>query len=154
MASKKKPTATMDGVLRDREKFINETKGVSGLLSSLFRSILLAKNIGGMSWSSYMRRWLSDPRNRIRPTNKDHAGARTNINRVLFDDRMTWKVFYMGLTFLRFKHAKLTLELIDENNKPLTVKLDFHITEDDLGGNDDALAGDAESDQNNEIKDQ
>lgn len=138
MATKKgkKGVANMDDALKNSEKFIGDTRGVGGILASLFRHVMVANSINGMKWAYYMRKWLSNPKNLVRPTTKDHSGARTNINRALFDSAMTWKVFYMGLSFMGFKHMKITLELTDMNNKQLRVEMPIIITDDDLDGED------------------
>jgi hypothetical protein len=72
----------------------------SGVLSKLWRGILVDLDVTHYTWGSLMLRYLNDPRNGIPRDVKDKSSARGNLNKELKRPRMTWKVFLKGLRFL------------------------------------------------------
>lgn len=102
---------TMTDILRDPNKLAENTRGVEGILATLFRSILRAEKISHTRWEHYMRFWLQNPSNRSGSTGYDASNDRGNINRALFDSIMSWKTFFRGLLFLRYRRMRITIEL-------------------------------------------
>lgn len=84
-------------IFTDPVKSIGEAKGV---LSKLFRTILVEREITPGMWSAQMARYLNDPYNKIPPNPKDRSSARGNLNKELHRPTMTWKVFRKAILFL------------------------------------------------------
>ena len=98
-------------LLNDPDKRVREARGV---LSVLWRQLLMVLNIDGWRWDKLMRKYLADPRNGIQNNSRDRSSARGNLNKELKRDDMTWRVFLKALTFL------------DPCRVVFTVKITFH----------------------------
>ena len=77
-----------------------QQRQATGMLSILFRRILADLNYGPYLWNQHVNRYLSDPRNGIPANGKDRSSARGNLQKELFRDAMTFKVFRKGLMLL------------------------------------------------------
>lgn len=119
----------VEDILGDKNKRVQETYGIGGILASLYRSILADWNIGTMEWGRLMHRYLNGPANaRRNKPGADQASTRANIAKELLDEQMTWKVFCKGLIFLRFPKVKITIELSRGSiTKTHTIDVDFGI---------------------------
>lgn len=117
----------VEDILKEKDKRSDQTYGIGGILSSLYRRILADWNVGTVEWGRFMHRYLTDPMNiRHNKPGADQASTRANIAKELLDDRMTWKVFCKGLVFLRFSRMRFSVELT-RGNKTLvhSIAVDF-----------------------------
>lgn len=84
-------------LLNDPDKGVREARGV---LSVLWRQLLVVREIDGWRWDRLMKNFLADPRNGIQNNSRDRSSARGNLNKELKRDDMTWRVFLKALNFL------------------------------------------------------
>ncbi len=84
-------------LLNSDDKGVREARGV---LTVLWRQLLVIRGIDGWQWDKLMRAYLSDPRNGIQNNSRDRSSARGNLNKELKRDDMTWRVFLKALNFL------------------------------------------------------
>jgi hypothetical protein len=84
-------------LLNDPDKRVGEARGV---LSVLWRQLLVVRDIDGWRWDKLMKNFLADPRNGIQNNSRDRSSARGNLNKELKRDDMTWRVFLKALNFL------------------------------------------------------
>lgn len=84
-------------MLNSDDKRVAEARGV---LSKLWRQLLMVLDIDGWKWDRLMRIYLTDPRNGIQNNSRDRSSARGNLNKELKRDDMTWRVFLKALNFL------------------------------------------------------
>lgn len=84
-------------LLNDPNKRVGEARGV---LCTLWRQLMVARDVDGWRWDKYMRAFLMDPRNGIQDNSRDRSSARGNLNKELKRDDMTWRVFLKALNFL------------------------------------------------------
>lgn len=82
-----------------------------GALAILFRTLCREMNLGAFGWSQLMHQYLHNPANGIKNTPKDKATARGNLNKELFRDRLTWKVFMKAIRFFNPIRAEFTVRL-------------------------------------------
>ncbi|WP_233874276.1 hypothetical protein [Paraburkholderia adhaesiva] len=72
----------------------------SGILTGLYRKMLLELNIGPVRLSDLLHEYVSDPRNAIPQTPSDLTTVRGNFTRELARSGMTFKVFLKALRLL------------------------------------------------------
>lgn len=105
-----------------------DDKGVSeatGILSRLFRQILLDVGITPMRWQKLMRRYLTDPHNGVPNRGRDRSTHRGNLNRELRKSNMTWNNFKRGLMFLAPVKIRFEVHLTWENRKTTVHGIDL-----------------------------
>jgi len=90
-----------------------------GALATLFRTLCREMNLGAFGWSQLMAQYLNNPANNIKNTPKDKATARGNLNKELFRDRLTWKVFMKAIRFFNPVRAEFTVRLKFKNGKTI-----------------------------------
>lgn len=105
-------------LLNTDDKRVGEARGV---LSVLFRQLLVVLNIDGWMWDKLMRRYLLDPRNGIQNNSRDRSSARGNLNKELKRDDMTWRVFLKSLNFLDFVRVEFSIKATVKSGKSYTV---------------------------------
>jgi len=96
--------------------------------SKLFRSILLDLRIDRMTWDRLMRDFLTNPRSGVDNTPTKRSSERSNLNRALAKDRVTWRQFRKALQVINPKSVSYELELtwkesyVFPNERPTTLK--------------------------------
>lgn len=95
-------------LLNDPDKRVREARGV---LSVLWRQLLVVREIDGWRWDKLMKSFLADPRNGIQDTSRDRSSARGNLNKELKRDDMTWRVFLKALNFLAPVRVEFSVKL-------------------------------------------
>lgn len=79
--------------------------------SKLFRSILFDLQINRMTWDRLMRDFLTNPRSGVDNTPTKRSSERSNLNRALARERVTWKMFRKALQVMNPKVVSYELEL-------------------------------------------
>jgi hypothetical protein len=93
----------------------------SGILSSLYKSILHTLNITPTKFAYLMEKHMNDPSNKLDLSNRVKMTTyRGNIKKNLLSDKMTWKFFCMGIRFLQIPKFEIVIRLHNHNG---------HITE-------------------------
>lgn len=95
-------------ILNDPNKRVGEARGV---LSVLWRQLLVARDIDGWRWDKLMKSYLADPRNGIQNNSRDRSSARGNLNKELKRDDMTWRVFLKALNFLNPVRVEFSVKI-------------------------------------------
>lgn len=107
-----------------------DDRGISAAIdapSKLFRSILYDLQIDRMTWDRLMRDFLTNPRSGVDNTPTKRSSERSNLNRALAKDRVTWKMFRKALQVFNPKVVEYELELewnkdyVFANEKPHTL---------------------------------
>lgn len=101
-------------LLNDPDKRVGEARGV---LSALFRQLLVLRDIDGWLWDRLMKSFLNDPRNGIQNNSRDRSSARGNLNKELKRDDMTWRVFLKALYFLDPVRVVFTVKVTFKDGK-------------------------------------
>lgn len=79
--------------------------------SKLFRSILFDLQINRVTWDRLMRDFLTNPRSGVDNTPTKRSSERSNLNRALARERVTWKMFRKALQVMNPKVVSYELEL-------------------------------------------
>ena len=116
-------------ILTAPDKDVKKTFGANGVLSRLFRQMLLDLNIGPPQFGHLMAQYLADPRNAVPNNKKDQTSMRGNLNKEFSRPQMTWKVFCKALRFLQITKIEFVLQATRATGKPT-----IHSTVVDFGG--------------------
>lgn len=104
-------------------ELLNETdqgKGpVPGILTAMFRKILIERNIGPAAWDRLMIRYMDDPRLEALGDTRERASLRSNMNSALTNNDMTTRTFLRGLSFLRPEKIAFSVTLEYGTDHPL-----------------------------------
>jgi len=126
---KKETNATgMVAILEDTRKLTHKTHGPSGVLSRLWRQILLDSGITLARYNSIMEAHILDVKNGVPNNKRDQISYRGNMTKELAKPQMSWKVFMKALKFLNITNIELTIACT-HSNKRTTV----HSTKVNLG---------------------
>ena len=105
------PTGEADrlrAILEDENMLIRNN---TGILTRLFRKLLLDLNMTVMSWERLMDTYVTDPRAGI-PTKPGYKSSeKTNLRKRLNANNMTWKSLLKGLDFLQCSKTIFTVEV-------------------------------------------
>lgn len=82
-----------------------------GVLAKLFRKIVDDLGIRAFIWAQLMDNYLNNPANGIAQNSKDRSTARGNLNKELYRERMSWKVFLKAIRFFGVLRADFTVKL-------------------------------------------
>ncbi len=116
-------------IFGDRNYGISETVGITGVLSRLWRVILM--NLG-MKPESYEMSLLETSKRAKQYANSDRLSKTmgiANLRRELDSPTMTWKVFVKGLRIIRVVKVTLSVNLTFSTGVETTHSVDV-----DLGG--------------------
>ena len=120
---------TMTDILRSPDKQIKRTFGGNGVLSRLWRQILLDLGIGPERFGVILQEFVTNPINGIPNNKKDQISCRGNLTKELARPQMTWKVFMKALRFLNIISIEITLTA-----KHVNATTTIHKTVVNLGG--------------------
>lgn len=101
-------------ILGKEDKGLTEARGV---LTHIFRKILMERGVNSYVWDRYMRSYLQNPLNQVPQNSKDRSSARGNLNKELRRDKMSWKVFVKALRFLGPMRIKFEVHLLWGNGE-------------------------------------
>lgn len=133
---KVKPIARM---LDDPHKEVAKTHGSKGLLSKLWRIILLDNKVSHYKFSMLMDHFLNDSSNQALDTPKERFNNRGNLNKEFSNAQMSWKVFCKCMKFMQFTELRLTLEAKHHDGKTTTHKVMVNLKDEVNGSSDDPL---------------
>ena len=106
-----------------------EATNAKGALSRVFRQIMADIGMTHQYWGQLMKRYVEDPRNRVRQNSRDMSSARGNLAKELIRDDMTWAVFLKGMRFLNPRWVKLKIEICWGTGKIRNYDIVVHATE-------------------------
>lgn len=92
---------------------------VPGILSAMFRKILIERNIGPAAWDRLMCRYMDDPRLKALGDTRERSSLRSNMNSALIDSNMTIRTFLRGLAFLRPEKTCFSVTLKFPDDHPI-----------------------------------
>jgi hypothetical protein len=107
--------------------------------AKLFRSILCELHIDRLTWDRLMRNFLTDPRSGIPNNPTKRSSERSNLNRALSKETVTWKMFRKALRVLNPANVEYQLDLVWEkdyvfpNASPHTLRYTPFSRENELG---------------------
>jgi hypothetical protein len=105
-------------LLKDPDKGVREARGI---LTGLWRQLLVMRDIDAWRWDKLMRKYLADPRNGIRNNSRDLSSARGNLNKELKRDDMTFRVFLKALSFIDPIRVVFSVKVTFANGRTYTV---------------------------------
>lgn len=111
----------MTQLLTAPDKGASKTQGINGVLSKLFRMIMIELNVGGMRWGTLMHEFVKDARNGVPDNRRDQTSIRGNLTKEFARPQMTWKVFMKAMRFLQVRNLKITLEITHDARENPTV---------------------------------
>lgn len=115
-------------ILGAPDKGVSRTHGLNGILSRLFRQLLMNLNVTPMYWGSLMNDFIKDVRNGVPNNKRDQTSIRGNLTKEFARTQMTWKVFCKGLRFLQITNIKITIEATHrERQYPTVVSVDVNL---------------------------
>lgn len=88
-----------------------DINNATGILSQLWRMMLVDLNIGPRHWNILMERYLHNPYNGVRDNAQDRTYTRGNLTKELNQRDMSWNVFMKGLRFLGAHQVDLVIDL-------------------------------------------
>lgn len=123
----------MHEILNSPDKGISETKGVSGILSKLWRTVLMQLNIGPASFNTLLFQAAQTAKSMISPMNKTASKFFTagNLRRELEKPKMTFKVLMKGFKLLKISRIDIAVRLYHAPNSAHSVTI--HSVSVDLG---------------------
>lgn len=68
--------------------------------AKLFRHILLTLDVDRMTWDTKMRKWLENPKSGTVDNKAKRSSTRSNLNRTLSKDTITWRGFREAINIL------------------------------------------------------
>lgn len=116
-------------ILTAPDKDIKKTFGANGVLSRLFRQMLLDLNIGPSRFGQLLQHYILDARNGVPNNKKDQTSQRGNLTKELSKPQMTWKVFCKAMRLLQI----VRIEFVVKAHHP-GGKTSLHSTVVDFGG--------------------
>ncbi|EKD22615.1 MAG: hypothetical protein ACD_84C00038G0012 [uncultured bacterium] len=116
-------------MLASPDKGVTKTSGANGVLSRLWRQMLLDLNVGPARFGSLLQEYILDPRNGVPNNKKDQISTRGNLTKEFTRPHMTWKVFCKGLRFLNITKVKFIVEATHGNGRTT-----IHSTNVNFGG--------------------
>ena len=130
----------MDKILTSRNKDVDKTSGANGVLSRLFRQILLDLDITGSKFGNLLQDYILDSRHGVPNNRKDQTSMRGNLTKEFSRPQMTWKVFCKALRFLQI--TKIEFVIKAHHAFPIKTPYGFsttsiHSTVVDFGGRKD-----------------
>lgn len=113
------------------DRGVNSTYGVGGILSRLFRQMLIDFNVDGNKYSSLLTTYMNDPSNNIPNNRADRASKVGNFNKEFGKPTMSLKKFIEAVKLLQFYGET---EIIFKGRSKLTGgEITTHITRFNLG---------------------
>jgi len=109
--------SSMHEILNSPDKQVTKTFGGNGVLSRLWRQILLDLGIGPERFGIILQDHVTNPLNGIPNNKKDQISYRSNLTKELAKPQMTWKVFMKALRFLNILKVEITLTAYHANTK-------------------------------------
>lgn len=99
--------------IQDDEEFGKKV----GLLTKLYRQVLIERGVGPAHWDRLMEKYLDDPRRCENSDTRERNSDRSNMTGAAAEDNMTIKTFIKSLTFLRPERITfvVTVEFDDEH---------------------------------------
>lgn len=116
-------------ILTAPDKDIKKTFGANGVLSRLFRQMLLDLNVGPSRFGSLLQEYILDPRNGVPNNKKDQTSMRGNLTKEFSRPQMTWKVFCKALRFLQITKIEFVIKAHHRTGRST-----IHSTVVDFGG--------------------
>lgn len=107
----------MNQLLTAPDKGAGKTPGINGVLSKLFRQLLVDLNVNPMRWGALMADFIKDVRNGVPDNRRDQTSIRGNLTKEFARPQMTWKVFMKAMRFLQVSNVKITLEVTHSARK-------------------------------------
>lgn len=104
-------------MLQAPDKEIGKTHGSNGVLSRLFRQMLLDLNIGGSRFGSLLQDYIQDSHHGAPLNKKDQTSMRGNLTKEFSRPQMTWKVFIKALRFLQLIKIDFVIKAYHANGK-------------------------------------
>ena len=123
----------MHDILNSPDKGISETKGVAGILSKLWRTVLMQLNISPARFNTLLFQAAQSAKSTISPTNKTASKFFTagNLRRELEKAKMTFKVLMKGFKLLKIRRIDIAVRLHHAPNSAFEVTV--HSVSVDLG---------------------
>lgn len=90
--------------------------------AKLFRNILHTLDIDRMTWDTRMRKWLESPKSGTADSRAKRSSHRSNLNRTLSKDTVTWRGFREALNILSPKDAIYRLDIEWDENIVLPIE--------------------------------
>jgi len=117
----------MANILAKTDKDVGGTYGPNGVLSRLFRKLLLTMNVNENRWNILMHAFLNDPRNGVPNTRKDQTSMRGNLTKEFARPQMTWKVFCKAMMFMQFVHFEVCIIARDKHGREIAFSTDVNL---------------------------
>lgn len=117
----------MANILAKTDKDVGNTYGPNGVLSRLFRKLLLTMNVNENRWNILMHAFLNDPRNGVPNTRKDQTSMRGNLTKEFARPQMTWKVFCKAMMFMQFVHFEVSIIARDKHGREVVFSTDVNL---------------------------
>jgi hypothetical protein len=107
----------INNLLRTDDIGISKTSGANGVLSRLWRQILVDLNIREARFGELLQAYVLDPRNAVPNNKRDQISTRGNLNKEFGRPQMTWKVFCKALKFLNIAKIEFVINATHTNGK-------------------------------------
>lgn len=135
----------MNKILMSPDKDVTKTSGANGVLSRLFRQMVLDLGIGPSQFGSLLQDYILDARHGVPNNRKDQTSQRGNLTKEFSRPQMTWKVFCKALRFLQVLKIDIIIKAHHENGMTT-----IHSTAVDFGRRIDLNRFDKELEQTEE----
>ncbi len=100
----------------DSHQNMNEvSKGVDGILASLYRQILFSHGVNTAKFNRLMEFFIRKTNKQV--STKEATSIRGNLRKELLKGKMSWKVFLKGLYFLNIVKFDITIKLHEASGR-------------------------------------
>ncbi len=111
MADRNNKRYLIEQVLSDPEGGVNNTRGIGGILASLWRQILRDRAISPNRFEILINDFINNAKRGIPEHRLSRHFTRGNLRRELEKPTMTFKVFMKGMKFLKVSRITFAVEL-------------------------------------------
>lgn len=98
------------------DRGVGRTSGITGILSRLFRKMLMDFGIDIHQWRFLMEEYIrGESKNQMNL--RDRTSIRGNLTKEFLNSRMTWKVFCRAMMFLKITEFKIVIIAVSESGR-------------------------------------
>jgi hypothetical protein len=117
MTDRNKKLYPIEKILNSPDKGVYSTRGIGGILASLWRQVLLDVNMKPPRFEILLDDFINNAKRGIPEDRVSRHFTRGNLRRELEKETMTFKVFMKGMKFLKIVKINFAVELEHQSGR-------------------------------------
>ena len=126
-----KDTPDLNDLLNDRNKGIEETRGLGGILAKLWRKVLYDTSMENSRLEYHLSRYVERARHNMVDPSVAGYYNKGNLRRELAKPALTWKVFIKALRVIDVVHIEIGIKLKHRGGKITLHGVNVNISDDE-----------------------